>query len=113
MPADSVAEPYRVHDPTEVAQKLALGAWVVFRHEFQNDGCDLVSWLEAVRAACAGLDVVEEVITIFPKDLTVVINAEIVPTAEQVQASVSRVELDRWTERNLPPELPARAARGQ
>lgn len=113
MPADSVAEPYRVQDPAEVAQKLALGSWVVFRHEFQADECGLSAWLGAVRAACAELDVVEEVVTIFRKDMTVVFNAEKVPSAEQVKASVSRAELDRWLERELRPELPARVARGE
>ncbi|MET8848036.1 hypothetical protein [Amycolatopsis sp. NPDC004625] len=113
MPADDVAEPYYVRDVAELAQKLALGMWMVFRHEHLGDVCDLDTWKAALREACAQLDVVERVVTIPRKDLTVVFNAELVPSAEQVQASVSRVELDRWIARELRPEIPARIARGE
>lgn len=113
MRVDNVADPYRVKDPAEVARELAAGRWVVFRHEYQTDECDLGAWLGAVRDACAQLDVVEQSVTISRKDLTVVFNAENVPTLDQVQASVSRVEVDRWMDRELLPELPARVARGE
>ncbi|WP_410620905.1 hypothetical protein [Amycolatopsis sp. cmx-8-4] len=66
-----------------------------------------------MRDACEQLDVVEQVITIPRKDLTIVFNAEQVPNAEEIQASVSRIELDRWIERELRPELPVRVARGE
>jgi hypothetical protein len=111
VPADDtaqVAEPYRVRDVAELAQKLAVGLWIVFRHEYLGDVCDLTTWTAALRDACAELDVVEHVVTIPRKDLTVVFNAEKVPNAEQVQASVSRAELDRWIERELRPEVPGR-----
>lgn len=106
-------EPYYVRDLNELAQKLAVGQWIVFRHEYLGDLCDLDTWTAALRGACLALDVVERVITIPRKDLTVVFNAEKVPNAEEIQASVSRAELDRWIERELRPELPVRIARGE
>ncbi|MEV6876249.1 hypothetical protein [Amycolatopsis sp. NPDC051128] len=109
----AIGEPYHVDDVGEIAQKLALGRWVVFRHEYLGDVCDLDTWTGAVRDACAQIDVVERVVTIPRKDLTIVFNAEKVPTAGQVQESVSRVELDRWLERALRPELPTRIAGGE
>lgn len=107
------AEPYYVRDVAELAQKLAVGQWIVFRHEYLGDVCDLPTWTAALREACLQLDVVERVVTIPRKDLTIVFNAEKVPNAEEVQASVSRAELDRWLERELRPELPARVARSE
>ena len=109
MPAD----PYYVRDAAELAQKLALGLWLVFPHERLGDECDLPTWKAAVRDACAQLDVVERVVTILRKDLTIVFNAEKVPNADEIPASVSLTELDRWTERELRPELPVRVARGE
>ncbi len=106
-------EPYYVRDAAELAQKLALGLWLVFPHERLGDECDLTTWKAAVHEACLDLNVVEETITIPRKDLTIVVNAEQVPNAEEVQASVSRIELDRWIERELRPELPVRVARGE
>lgn len=108
-----VAEPYHVADIAELAQKLSVGMWVVFRHEFLSDVCDLETWTAEVSAACARLDVVERVVTITKRDLTIVFNAEKVPTDEQVHESVRRVELDRWTERELQPELTVRTSRGE
>ncbi|MEA5367846.1 hypothetical protein VA596_50510 [Amycolatopsis sp., V23-08] len=102
-----------MNDLNELAQKLAAGNWIVFRHEYLGDLCDLETWTAALRGCCAALDVVEVLVTITRKDLTIVFNAEKVPDAEAVQASVSRAELDRWLDRELRPELPARAARGK
>lgn len=115
MPAgdDGVSEPYRVHDPIELAQKLALGRWLVLRHEHLGDVCDLGTWIEALRLACADLDVIEQALIIPRKDLTVVFNAENAPRFEQVQASIERAELDRWLERELSPEVPTRRATGK
>lgn len=116
MPADDtagVAEPYHVRDVPELAQKLAVGFWIVFRHEHLGDVCDLDTWTAALRDACEQIDVVERVVTIRRKDLTVVFNAEKLPSAEQVQASVCRAELDRWIARELQPELPTRRARSE
>jgi ribosomal protein L7Ae-like RNA K-turn-binding protein len=116
VPADNasgVAEPFYVSDVAELAQKLAVGFWVVFRHEHLGDVCDLDTWTAVLRDACEQIGVVERVVTIPRKDLTVVFNAEKVPSAEQVQASVSRAELDRWIARELRPELETRPARGE
>ncbi|EOD64431.1 hypothetical protein [Amycolatopsis vancoresmycina] len=107
------AEPYYIRDPAELAQKLALGHWLVFTHERLGDECDLPTWKAAVREACLDLNVVEETITIPRKDLTIVFNAEKVPDAEEIRASVSRAELDRWIARELRPELQTRLARGE
>lgn len=107
------AEPYYVTDLNELAKKLDAGLWIVFRHEYLGDVCDLETWTAALRGCCVALDVVEETITIPRKDLTIVFNAEKVPNAEEVQASVSRAELDRWIERELRPELSVRKARGE
>jgi hypothetical protein len=107
----AVAEPFYVTDVAELAQKLALGGWVVFRHEALGDTCDLATWIAVVRGACAQLDVVERVVTIARRDLTIVFNAEDVPTDDQIHESVRRVEHDRWMDRELRSELAVRTAR--
>jgi hypothetical protein len=113
VPADELKEPYHVRDVAELAQKLAVGNWVVFPHENLGDQCDLDTWLAAVADACAELDVVERVVTIPRKDLTIVFNAELPPAEGQVHDSVRRVELDRWMGRQLRAELAVRTARGE
>ncbi len=106
-------EPYYVGSLDELAQKLDGGGWIVFRSEHLGDVCDLGTWIEALRAACAELDVVEQVLLIPRKDVTVVFNVENVPPFEQIQASIERALLDRWLERDLRPELAVRKARGE
>jgi hypothetical protein len=107
------AEPYFVRDLNELAKKLDDGKWIVFRHEYLGDVCDLATWTAELRDACLDLNVIEETITIPRKDLTIVFNTEKVPDAEEIQASVSRVELDRWIEREPRSELSVRKARGE
>ena len=108
-----VAEPYRVDDPAELAQKLALGHWIVFRHEYLGDVCDLETWLAEVREECLRLNVIDQPIAIPGKDLTVIVNAGNIPDFDLVQESVSRVLVDRWLGRELGPELAVRVARGE
>lgn len=109
MPGGDVAEPSYVRDVTELAQNLKDGRWCVFRHEHLGDNCELGSWIEAVRVACAELGVVEQVFIIPRRDLSVVVNTAALPTFEQVQLSIARVELDRWLARDFPSKSSARS----
>ncbi|RSD22019.1 hypothetical protein [Amycolatopsis eburnea] len=109
----TVAEPYYVRDAAELAQKLALGLWVVLPREALGDDCDLDTWKAALRTACEPHDVDAFFVDIPRKDMTVAVNSAALPSDDEIHESVRRVELDRWLGRELQPELAARIERGE
>jgi hypothetical protein len=109
----TVAEPYYVRDAAELAEKLALGLWVVLPRAALGDACDLDTWKPAVRTACEPHVVDPFFVDIPRKDMTLVVNPAALPTDDAIHESVRRVELDRWLGRRLQPELTVRTLRGE
>ncbi|WP_290055676.1 hypothetical protein [Amycolatopsis solani] len=111
--AIGTAEPYHVGSVDELAQKLAVGLWIVLPHQALGGYYDLHSYLGAVHDECTRLGIVERTIPIPRKDMTVIVNEDKLPTFEQITDSVRHLDRIRWLGQKLRPELPARVARGE
>lgn len=100
-----VAGPYMVHDQRQLVGKLMCGKWLMYRHEWLGDGCDLVTWklrlLEVAEAAGVEIDFFD----IPGKDMTLVANDAALPGFDQVEESVDAMVVHRWMEREIGSEF--------
>ncbi|WP_158889848.1 hypothetical protein [Amycolatopsis anabasis] len=94
---DRVSAPYMVYGARQLAGKLLLGNWCVFRHEHLGPDGDLDEWKLALLEVGDAMGVKIDFLTIPKKDVTIAFNDAAVPTFEQVAASVSAIDHYRFT----------------
>lgn len=108
----AVSDPYMVYNPLAMATELSNGKWIVARWEHLGPNEDLNSWRAKVEAACRDLDVDPIFMNTVRKSVTVVFNGALpVPEAEQIQESISAIELSRFMEREIGDELTVKTGR--
>lgn len=99
---NSVAEPYMVHDPREMAGQLINGKWIVARWEHLAEDEDLEQWKAVLHRNCAALGVEPYIIDLPKKSLTIVFNNLLpAPTFEQLETSIAAIEYHRFLEREI------------
>jgi hypothetical protein len=98
----SLAEPYMVHDPREMAGQLINGKWIVARWEHLAEDEDLEQWKAVLYRNCAELGVDPYIIDLPKKSLTIVFNAALpAPTFEQLETSIAAIEYHRFRDREI------------
>lgn len=112
MTADRVAEPYMVHDPQQMAGEMMNGKWLVARWEHLGPDEDRPSWTRKIEFWCEQAGFQVQIVEIPRRSLTVLFNADLrPPTFEQIDNSISCIELARFTERNIGDKLHTLRAR--
>lgn len=78
-------------DFDDVAGKLAAGLWMAYPYETYRQ-LDRAEWNDQLMKHLARRGVAADVIDIPKKSVVVIVNADALPTLEQVQGTVSAIE---------------------
>ncbi len=107
---DGVAEPYRQRDADLYAGELLNGKWLVFRYEDFGD-LDRLLCLAVLEVDLADAGIDTTIVDLPRKGVVLVANKAQLPTFEQVQSVVDRIEYDRFMDRELRSEFAAKTGR--